>query len=222
MDSRLTKLEMDVQAKSPAYFAAVEADRLADEQELEAEAAKAALERSAGGDDDDEAREDKIHADTRRLKFAERFRLVTKNKDEGAELFKDGNFAHAAKRFKDALGHAAKFFDLSPENAASATKSKVDLYLNLALCWAKMDNSAEVVKCCDEALRLDESSAKALYRRAAALEKTNKFDEAKLDLKKALKLVPEDKAVLALDKRVDAQIARAKAAEKKMWSKAFN
>merc|ERR1719181_1044154 len=94
-------------------------------------------------DDDDERREDRINADTRKLKFADRFRMVEKNKAEGTELFKGGNIHHAAKRYKDALGHAAKLreYDLPPDQAAQTRKIKVDLHVNMALCWTKLDNS---------------------------------------------------------------------------------
>merc|ERR1719421_2700603 len=110
----------DAKALVPEYFEKVEAERLATEKELEKEAA------TATNEDDDERREDRINADTRKLKFADRFRLVEKNKAEGTELFKDGNIHHAAKRYKDALGHASKLreYDLGPEDAAKTKKNK--------------------------------------------------------------------------------------------------
>ena len=52
-------------------------------------------------------------------------------------------------------------------------------------------------------------------------EKTSKFDEAKADLKQVLKANEQDKAALALMKRVDAQLARQKAKAKKMAAKMF-
>ncbi len=56
---------------------------------------------------------------------------------------------------------------------------------------------------------------------AALYEKTSKFDEAKADLKLVLKANEQDKAALALMKRVDAQLARQKAKAKKMAAKMF-
>jgi len=208
----------DAKALVPAYFEKVEAERLATEKELEKEAATATNE-----DDDDERREDRINADTRKLKFADRFRLVEKNKAEGTELFKDGNIHHAAKRYKDALGHASKLreYDLGPEDAAKTKKIKVDLHVNMALCWTKLQNNDQALKSAGEALALEPSHPKALYRRAALYEKTSKFDEAKADLKLVLKANESDKAALALMKRVDAQLARQKAKAKKMAAKMF-
>ncbi len=208
----------DAKSLVPAYFEKVEAERLATEKELEKEAATATNE-----DDDDERREDRINADTRKLKFADRFRLVEKNKAEGTELFKDGNIHHAAKRYKDALGHASKLreYDLGPEDAAKTKKIKVDLHVNMALCWTKLQNNDQALKSAGEALALEPAHPKALYRRAALYEKTAKFDEAKADLKLVLKANEQDKAALALMKRVDAQLARQKAKAKKMAAKMF-
>ena len=79
----------------------------------------------------------------------------------------------------------------------------------------------QAIRSCADALDLDAENVKALYRRAAAFEKTSKFDEAKKDLNAVLKQNPEDKAALALAKRVDAQLARQKAKAKKMASKMF-
>lgn len=208
----------DAKALVPAYFAKVEADRLAMEQELEKEAATATNE-----DEDDEKRADKINADTRKLKFPDRLRMVEKNKAEGTELFKDGNIHHAAKRYKDALGHASKLreYDLGPEDAAKAKKIKVDLHVNMALCWTKLENADQALKSVQEALDLEPAHPKALYRRAVLYEKASKFDEAKKDLKAVLAINDSDKAALALLRRVDAQLARQKAKSRKMAAKMF-
>jgi len=40
------------------------------------------------------------------------------------------------------------------------------LLLNLAACWVKMDNFDQVLKCAQDALALNPTNPKALYRRA--------------------------------------------------------
>ena len=220
MEAKLQTLDAEAKAMVPAYFAIVEEERVAMEKQLEEEA-KAAAAQSALDGDDDEQREDRLNADTRKLKFGDRMRLVEKNKNEGTELFKGGNWTHAAKRYKDALGHAAKFRDLNPDQTAASTKIKVDCHVNMALCWTKLDNVDQALKSAEEALKLAPDHPKAMYRRAAAFEKLAKFDEAKKDLNVLLKANPEDKPSLALAKRVDAQLARQKAKTKKMAAKMF-
>lgn len=82
-----------------AFFEATEKDRAEVERALEAEARKAEAERAAAGDEDNDN-------DNRKLRKPERMRMVLKNKDEGTELFKGGNFRPAAARYHKALTHA--------------------------------------------------------------------------------------------------------------------
>ena len=79
----------------------------------------------------------------------------------------------------------------------------------------------QAIRACDEALSLDGDCVKALFRRATAREQKGLYDDAKADLKRAAELSPDDKAVPKLMTRVDAQIARQKAKEKKMYGKMF-
>ena len=91
----------EVQRLCGSYFAAVEADRAAVEQALDAAAKRAEAERDASGEPDEDN-------DNRKLRKADRLRMVVKNKDEGTELFKGGNFRPAAARYHKALTHCGK------------------------------------------------------------------------------------------------------------------
>ncbi|RMX67036.1 hypothetical protein KXD40_004165 [Peronospora effusa] len=206
-------IETEIRTACEAYFSAVQADEQAVEQQLEHESQKAEAERQAEGGDDDH--------DTRKLKKPERMRMVVKNKEEGNELFRDGNHKHAAARYVKALTHASKFFDLSESDQAEVDAIKLSLYLNLAQCYLKMENYAKTVANCNEALAVDAKSVKALYRRATAYEKENKLELAADDVNAALLLAPQDRAVVKLDERLKERLRRQLDKEKKMWSKAF-
>ncbi|POM75776.1 Hsp70-like protein [Phytophthora palmivora] len=206
-------IKTEVRAACEAYFSAVEADERALEQQLEQESQKAEAERQAEGGDEDH--------DTRKLKKPERMRMVVMNKEEGNELFRDGNYKHAAARYVKALTHASKFFDLNDADKEEVNAIKLSLYLNLAQCYLKMENYTRVVMNCNEALALDDKSVKALYRRAVAYEKENKLELAADDVKAALALAPQDRAVVKLDERLKVRLRRQLDKEKKMWSKAF-
>ncbi|KAE9007347.1 hypothetical protein PR003_g16666 [Phytophthora rubi] len=207
------EIETEVRTACETYFSAVEADERALEQQLELESQKAEAERQAEGGDEDH--------DTRKLKKPERMRMVVKNKEEGNELFRDGNHKHAAARYVKALTHASKFFDLAEADKEEVNAIKLSLYLNLAQCYIKMENYTKAVSNCNEALALDAKSVKALYRRAAAYEKENKLELAADDVKAALLLAPQDRAVVKLDERLKLRLRRQLDKEKKMWSKAF-
>ena len=59
-------------------------------------------------------------------------------------MFKGGNYRPAAARYHKALTHAAKFFDLGPDDEAEVKALKLSLYLNLAQCYLKLENIEKV------------------------------------------------------------------------------
>merc|ERR1711991_508653 len=122
-------------------------------------------------------------------------RMVVKNKEEGTELFKGGNYRPAAARYHKALTHASKFFDLSPDDEKEVKAVKLSLYLNLAQCYIKLENYDNVIRNCDEALSLEPKNAKALFRRAFAYETKKDWDRALDDLKNAAESNPDDMAI---------------------------
>lgn len=214
----LAELRGKVEAATAAFRAAVEASRMADEAALQASSDAAAAERAANGEADEDH-------DTRKLKFPDRLRMVQKNKEEGTELFKGGNFRPAAARYNKALTHAAKFHDLSPDQVAEVDALKLSLHLNLGMCWLKITDSEthldQAVRACTDALKIDPRSAKALYRRASALEQKKDYEAAQADLRLAAEVDPEDTAVPKLMARIEAQIKRELDKEKKMYGKMF-
>ena len=131
-----------------------------------------------------------------------RMDIVMKNKNEANELFSDKNYRHAAARYAKALTHASKFFDLNPEEQKEVNDVKLSLHLNIALAYIKLEKYDNALQSCNEALKIDESNGKALYRRATVYYNKRKFEDAIGDLKKAENLAPEDKAVLKLQKLV--------------------
>jgi len=200
------------------YFAATKAEAEEKDREMEREARAAAAEAAAasGGENDDEA-----DHDTRRLPTKRRMEIVLKNKNEANELFSDGNYRHAAARYAKALTHCAKFFDLSPEEEREVRDTKLSLHLNMALCYIKLEKLDNAYLSCDEALKLDGKSVKALYRRATVRYQKRKFEDAVKDLKEAESLAPDDKAVKKLQVLVDKQMEKQKKKEKAMAKKMF-
>lgn len=120
-----------------------------------------------------------------------------------------------------ALQNCSKFFDLSEADEKEVNEIKVKLHLNIAMCFLKMDNMHKVINNCTDALELDSDNVKALFRRATAYFKEKKIKEAKKDLKHALKISPEDKALKKLNAKVDLVIKKQKAKEKKMAQRMF-
>ena len=218
MEEKWNTVESATKELCSAYLNAKQAEADEKEREMEIEAKLGAAEREAeaamNGD------EEQDH-DTRRLPTKRRMDIVMKNKNEANELFSDKNYRHAAARYAKALTHASKFFDLNPEEQKEVNDVKLSLHLNIALAYIKLEKYDNALQSCNEALKIDESNGKALYRRATVYYNKRKFQDAIGDLKKAENLAPEDKAVLKLQKLVDAQIAKQKKKEKEMAKKMF-
>jgi len=205
------KKEVDIICKD--YFGAVEREREAVERALEEESKKAEAERAAEGEDEDH--------DNRKLKKVDRMRLVVKNKEEGNELFRGKNTRPAAARYHKALTHCAKFFDLTKEDEKEVNQLKLSLHLNLAQCYINMENWEQAMRNCDDALKLDEYSVKALFRRSAVWEQKKEWEKAMQDLKNAEKIATDDKMIGKAIDRVKKMILKEKEKEKKTWGGAF-
>lgn len=210
-----TSLKEEVTTLCAAYFTAQEAERKRVEEALQEEAARAAAERAANGEEDEDH-------DNRKLRKADRMRLVVKNKDEGTELFKGGNYRPAAARYQKALTHAAKFFDLTPEDENEVKALRLALYCNLASCYIKLENWEQVERNCNDALKLDAKCVKALFRRGSFYEQKKEWELALTDYRTCAEINDtEDKLVTKAMERVRKEIQKLKDKEKKMWGKAF-
>jgi tetratricopeptide (TPR) repeat protein len=217
LQGKLQDLKATVQSLCAEYFELQAQERQRVEQQLQEEALKAAAEKAANGEEDEDH-------DTRKLKKADRMRLVVKNKEEGTELFKGGNIRPAAARYQKALTHCAKFFDLSKEDEAEVTAIKLSLYCNLASCYIKLENWEQVQRNCDDALKLDPRCVKALFRRGSFYEHKKEWETALKDYQTCVTLNEgtEDKLVTKAIERVKKEIQKLKDKEKKMWGKAFS
>lgn len=213
MTAREKSIQDEIATLCKDYYEAQGKDRMEIEKSLEDDAAKAALDKAAEGDDEDR--------DFRKLKYPDRMRMVTKNKEEGNELFQGGNWRLAGARYAKALGHAAKFFDLDPEQKAEIDALKVALYLNLSQCYLKLETWDQVIANTSHALDISPNNPKALYRRGYARAAKKEWDLAKEDLETAQKLAPDDRNITKILGTVKNAIAKQKQKEKSMWSRAF-
>lgn len=213
LQAQFTLIRSDMADLMAAFNQAVAAEKEEFEKQLEQESQKAAAERELEGEDEDH--------DNRKLKKADRMRMVVKNKEEGNELFKGKNYRPAAARYHKSLTHASKFFDLSPDDEVEVKQVKLSLYLNLAQCYIKLENWDSTLRNCDEALTIDSNNPKALFRRSVVWEAKKEYEKALDDLRRAGEINPQDAMIVKAVDRVTKLIAKEKAKEKKMWGKAF-
>lgn len=203
------------------FYEEINNDKILMEKELEEEEKKFQEEKKLM----EENGEGEEFNDTRKLKKADRMRLVMKNKEEGNELFKGNNFKLAAIRYHKSLQHINNFYDLTNDDKEEISKIKLSLYLNLSSCYIKLDSWEQVLRNCNDAITIDNNNVKGYYRRSTYYEHKKDYDKALSDLKKCQEINSansiEDKLVTKALERIKKEIAKEKNKEKKMWGKAF-
>eukprot|EP01031_Cornospumella_fuschlensis_P029297 gene29297-35369_t len=236
--SSLLALARDVRRDDRRLLAAHYADLKLRRQRQDAELEE--IQRHGEEDDAENAGDydaDNDAAVNRKLKKADRVRLLAKNKDEGAELFKAGNFKLGVIRYQKALNHLQHLLDsgavAAAEEKAEFQALQVTLLSNIALCYSKLGNHENSLGAMEKALAIDPAHKKTLYRRGVYFETVKKdFDRALQDFKKALgngnsgsgsgsAATEEDKVLAKAVERCRKEIDRQTAQEKKIWAKAF-
>jgi len=216
IQQKINTLQEEVNVICKDFFELKNEEKKNVEKKLDEESLKRENEKSLNGEEDEDH-------DNRKLKKNDRMRLVVKNKEEGTELFRGGNFRPAAARYHKALTHASKFFDLTKADEEELKELKKTIFLNLASCYIKLESWEQVLRNCDEVLQIEYNNIKALYRRSIYYENKKDWEKALLDIKKCQELNDvEDKLVTKASERIKKEIQKEKNKEKKMWGKAFS
>nr|XP_046240952.1 mitochondrial import receptor subunit TOM34 [Scatophagus argus]XP_046240953.1 mitochondrial import receptor subunit TOM34 [Scatophagus argus]XP_046240954.1 mitochondrial import receptor subunit TOM34 [Scatophagus argus]XP_046240955.1 mitochondrial import receptor subunit TOM34 [Scatophagus argus] len=104
-------------------------------------------------------------------------------KEEGNALVKKGEHKKAIEKYSQSLKH---------------NPTEVTTYTNRALCYLSVKQYRDAVRDCDEALMIDSSNIKALYRRAQAHKELKDTKACVDDLNNLLKVEPKNTAALKL------------------------
>ncbi|CAJ1427264.1 unnamed protein product, partial [Effrenium voratum] len=130
-----------------------------------------------------------------------------KAKQRANELFQKGSLEESARWFSKAIW----LLESGKVPGATASLRSV-LHSNRAFARSKLQQWTGVEEDCTEALALNESNAKALYRRSQARLELNKLDAALEDVQQLLPLLaaPADQEAQDLKKRILEQQAKAK------------
>ncbi|KAL7077248.1 hypothetical protein ACQ4LE_003473 [Meloidogyne hapla] len=105
---------------------------------------------------------------------------LTQNLDLLSENLKNsGNELYNLDKFSESVEAYSKALALKPEN-----KLRLTVLKNRAMARLKLEDFEGAETDCDEALKISQNDAKALYRRALAREKLDKIGSAFLTQKK--------------------------------------
>ncbi|KAJ0065863.1 hypothetical protein NL108_000093, partial [Boleophthalmus pectinirostris] len=106
---------------------------------------------------------------------------LSRLKNEGNLLFKNGQFADALEKYSQAIQGYTDSGIESPEDLCI-------LYSNRAACYLKDGNSQDCIQDCTKALELQPFSLKPLLRRAMAYESLERYRKAYVDYKTVLQI----------------------------------
>jgi tetratricopeptide (TPR) repeat protein len=106
------------------------------------------------------------------------------------QLKAKGNEAFKAKKYPEAIEWYTKAIDVDPNCEAAAA-----LYSNRAASYAGMGNHEAAVKDGDQCIRVKPAWLKGHYRKGAALEALNRFDECLKAFEDALRTEPANEEV---------------------------
>jgi len=120
---------------------------------------------------------------------------ATTLKEQGNAFFKDGDLVRASRSYKKGVSI------LKPINKENTGDDQVKSLIvtlsnNLSMVCLKQGKPKLSMDVAAKAIEIDESNAKAYYRRAMAHKKLGNFKEAKRDLKASVKIDTTNKAVV--------------------------
>lgn len=130
----------------------------------------------------------------------EKYQISLKYKERGVELFRDTRYVDAFHKFSKAC---KILITLEPINDLRLEENllkniqnlRIVLYNNIAECHMHRGNYEHVITLCGQVLDRDENNVKALYRRGVAYGNLSNFEKALEDLRKALKIEPNNSLV---------------------------
>ncbi|XP_045705513.1 peptidyl-prolyl cis-trans isomerase FKBP5-like [Phyllostomus hastatus] len=129
-------------------------------------------------------------------------------KEKGTVYFKGGKYVQAVIQYGKIVTWLEMEYGLSEKESKASESFLLAAFLNLAMCYLKLQEYIKAVECCDKALGLDRTNEKGLYRRGEARLLMNEFTLAEGDFERVLEVSPQNKAA-----RLQISVCRKKAKE---------
>lgn len=129
------------------------------------------------------------------------FNAVKDIKENGTQLFKEGKYSLALKKYLKAIRYMHEYHedDLTEEDGESLRTLSSSLFLNSSLMALKLGEVKKAIEYATEALDYDKvdskCKAKALFRRGSAYILESNYEDAIIDLEAAKALQPEDSGI---------------------------
>ena len=127
----------------------------------------------------------------------------------------------AVKQYKRVLQYLAVPEDFDGDLKPKVRETLLAGYLNLAMCYLKLENYTEARRKCDKALEIDSKNEKGLFRRGQANFGLKEYEMSKSDFLQLLQVDPTNNAAKSQIINCNAKIKEHKEMEKKRYKNMF-
>jgi len=143
-------------------------------------------------------------------------------KSKGNAAFKENNYLKALRKYTRAVDILEDSSNFDEEQKKKSSITLCALYTNLALIYCKQHDFSQAIIQANKALKINPNDVKALTRRGQSNLTLGNWDEAKVDLKQALKLKPKDNYIENLLQQCNDKIKQYQDQQKSLYSRMFS
>lgn len=156
-------------------------------------------------------------------KFEITVKTIKDIRAEAKDLFKRHKYKQAIKNYQQAMSVLSLSLPQNEEEEANIKDLKVKIYVNLAICYYKINKPKYIIGMCENIDRYVDINkhCKGIFYYGRAYELLGKTDEAITCYKKALKLEPKNKDIGQVLADLDEKYKKSMVNEKVMWKKAL-
>ena len=148
------------------------------------------------------------------------------HKDEGNDLFKSGDLTKASRSYRKGTSILKPLHQqnnvLENDMDTQVKALLVSLQTNLSMVCFKQNKYQQSKDVASKVLHVDQNNVKALYRRALASRKMKQLDAAREDLKLAITVDPDNRAVKKELLAIKKELEQEKKVKKANLAKAFS
>ncbi|CAF0704130.1 unnamed protein product [Brachionus calyciflorus] len=143
-------------------------------------------------------------------------------KNKGTDLFKQGKYELALKKYKKIVDFLQnEVYDLE-EDKTTSSKLQLAANLNIAACYLKIKDYRQALEACQKAIELDAKNEKGLFRMAQAYYGLSEFQDAIKYFNQVAEINPDNKEAVHYANLSKQKIKEAHEKEKALYSKMFS
>ena len=155
------------------------------------------------------------------MDWSERLDACRNFQSKGNAFFKEGQYQRASVRYHHAITYFEYAIAEDDNQQAELDRVRLPVYLNYAACMLRGGSLDDALNYCEQALRIDPKSTKALFRKAQALRQKEELDDARKCIMRALELQPQNGALRLERKRIAQRSASYKRNSQQMGAVMF-